>query len=448
MGNSWPKVIRDPVHDIVAFENADCDRLLLSLIDTREFQRSRRIKQLGMSDMVFPGANHSRFSHAIGVMRVARRILSRAKGIGLDIQDSQHIPVSVAALLHDIGHGPFSHAYEKATGDKHEARTLEIIRSASTEVNKRLREFSSTLPEQVGMFFDPTVDDEAREKAGIPRVLTQIISSQLDADRFDYLLRDSLMTGTDYGQFDLNWLLLQLSYDGARKRLFLSRKALSAAEAYVYARYHMYRSVYFHKATRAAEVMLRLIFKRYRDLLRLANSDQERRSIVPNTPPALFDVFADQSSLDCFLAVDDHTVTEFFKACGEANDGMLSMLGSGLITRALFKGIDVTDHGAASIAEFTGRAKEIVKANGLDPDCAFVDDTASDIPYKPYDPDAENPATQIYVEKGTGERKELSEVSESVSQLKKKYALLRYYYPASLRDKIEEAADAVFQKGV
>ena len=446
MGNSWPKVIRDPVHDIIAFENTPCDRLLLSLIDTQEFQRLRRIKQLGMSDMVFPGANHSRFSHAIGVMHVARRILCRAKAIGLDLDDDQRIAVSVAALLHDIGHGPFSHAYEKATGDKHEARTLEIIRSESTEVNKRLREFSSTLPEQVATFFDEAADDDAREKAGIPRVLTQIISSQLDADRFDYLLRDSLMTGTDYGQFDLNWLLLQLSYDGTKERLFLSRKALSAAEAYVYARYHMYRSVYFHKATRAAEVMLRLVFKRYRELLRKAGSKKEKLRVAPGAPSALYHLFTDQSSLDSFLAVDDHTVTEFFKACSGAGDDMLRMLGCGLITRVLYKGIDVTDCPTASIPKFTERAKEIVKANGLDPDYAFVDDTAADIPYKPYDPDADYPATQIYVEKGTGERKELSEVSDSVIQLKKKYALVRYYYPASLRDKIEEASDAVFRK--
>lgn len=441
MGDSWPKVIRDPVHDIIVFDDTPCDRLLLSLIDTREFQRLRRIKQLGMSDMVFPGANHSRFSHSIGAMHVARRLLDRAMAIGLKISDNQYLAVSVAALLHDIGHGPFSHAYERATGDRHENRTLEIIQSPTTEVNARLQASSSTLPGQMVAFFDEEAGDEARQKAGIPRALTQIISSQLDADRFDYLLRDSLMTGTDYGKFDLNWLLLQLQYDKSKERLFLSRKAFSAAEAYVYARYHMYRSVYFHKATRAAEVMLRLVFSRYKWLVSECGSEEERGKVVPGAPLTVCSAFSGHPTLDTFLALDDSTVTEFFKACTDASDPILKILGQGLIARTLFKGIDVTDYDMANVARFTEKAREKVRANEMDPDYAFVDDTAADIPYKPYDPDAENPATQIYVEVGTGKIEELSTVSGPVEQLKKKYALVRYYYPASMRLEIKNIAE-------
>jgi len=146
MGHRWPRVIRDPVHDIVPFEDTPCDRLLLVLINTREFQRLRRIRQLGMSEMVFPGANHSRFAHSIGVMHVARRILERVetvRGQKKKLEEEQKTAVLAAALLHDIGHGPFSHAFEKVAGQKHEARTLEIILDRKTEVGKSLRKHSA-----------------------------------------------------------------------------------------------------------------------------------------------------------------------------------------------------------------------------------------------------------------------------------------------------------------
>src|SRR5438552_3945509 len=134
--SSWPKIIRDPVHDIVAFDDNKCDQLLLDLINTREFQRLRRIKQLGMCDLVFPGANHSRFAHSIGVMQVTRLMLNRAESaLGHAIPDKHRLSVCAAALLHDIGHGPFSHAFEKVTDEDHEARSLEIIKSDATDIN-------------------------------------------------------------------------------------------------------------------------------------------------------------------------------------------------------------------------------------------------------------------------------------------------------------------------
>ena len=273
MSGTWPKIIRDPVHNIVPFTDSKCDRLLLKLINTKEFQRLRRIKQLGLSQLVFPGADHTRFAHSIGVMQIARAFLKRVNCVSdSEIGEEQQIVVLIAALLHDLGHGPFSHAFEKVTGDKHEKRTLEIITDSSTNVNKVLTEFSSelNLPEKLSIFFEEDLGEESTQRSDIPAYLTQIVTSQLDADRFDYLLRDSRSTGTDYGRFDLEWLLLHLHVDEDNNRFFLSHKALFAAESYVFARYHMYRSVYFHKTTRAAEVMLRMLFKRYKDCLKKA----------------------------------------------------------------------------------------------------------------------------------------------------------------------------------
>jgi len=123
MSTKWPKLLHDSIHHLIPFEESDCDRLLLALINTREFQRLRRIKQLGFSETVFPGANHSRFAHCIGVLQMARVFLNRLRVLSKAVDDHAFKVVTCAALLHDLGHGPFSHAFEKVTKDDHEKRT-------------------------------------------------------------------------------------------------------------------------------------------------------------------------------------------------------------------------------------------------------------------------------------------------------------------------------------
>src|SRR5882724_568114 len=202
MAKTWPKVILDPVHNLIPFEDNQTDRLLLDLINTREFQRLRRIKQLGMSELVFPGSNHSRLAHSIGVMHVARLMVERTeKALQEKLSEDIRMSACAAALLHDVGHGPFSHAFEKVTRERHEARSIEIIRDDATEVSRVLRDADPRLPDRVALFVEPS-GKEAWRAAGIPPYLRSVVSSQLDADRLDYLLRDSLATGTTYGRFD------------------------------------------------------------------------------------------------------------------------------------------------------------------------------------------------------------------------------------------------------
>lgn len=449
MPKLWPKVIRDPVHGIVPFEDSESDKLLLDLINTPEFQRLRRIKQLGMSEFVFPGANHSRFAHCIGVMHIARLMLDRTvRLLGKRVSRDQRDAVLVAALLHDAGHGPFSHAFEKVTSQSHEARTLEIVQDKSTSISKRLRKYNTELPDRLAVFFDEDIDVEKKKQAAIPEFLTQIVSSQLDADRFDYLLRDSHATGTDYGRFDLDWLLLQLLVDEKRRRFCLSHKSISAAEAYVFARFHMYRSVYFHKTVRAAEVMVRLLFKRFKELLHGESRRAKKLAIVPGAPEAVVDAFAGKLSLDRYLALDDTAACEFFKACSDSKDKVLSSLGYGLTFRRLHKGIDATGADPAALGNFASKAQDVIRRAKLNPDYHFVDDTAADTPYKPYDPDAAKPASQIYVCTGKGEITEISTQAQSLRELQKKYALLRYYFPDGMRDKIEKIARETIAKEV
>lgn len=438
VSSTWPKIIRDPVHNIVRFEDELGDRLLLQLINTKGFQRLRRIKQLGLSQLVFPGADHSRFAHSIGVMQVARRFLERVARICPQCFDNdQRTVVLAAALLHDVGHGPFSHAFEKVTGEKHEKRTLQIITDPSTEVNSVL---GKELSERLKVFFGEDLEEEQLE-ADIPAYLTQVVTSQLDADRFDYLLRDSFATGTDYGQFDLEWLIQHLHVDSDKGRFYLGRKAQCAAEAYVFARYHMYRTVYFHKTTRAAEVMLRLLLRRYKKLIdECANDTEQQKKIVPDAPPSAVRAFRGNIELPEYLLLDDHTLTKFAKACTKCNDKVLRELANGLLHRRLFKATDVTEDLSPNVVKFSDEAKKMIAAAGYEVEFAFASDAPSDTAYKLYNPDVEEPATQIYIEDPDGGQVELSQRSDPVKQLTKKYTLVRYYYPADTRDQILETA--------
>jgi HD superfamily phosphohydrolase len=290
------------------------------------------------------------------------------------------------------------------------------------------------------------MEEEQREEADIPAYLTQIVTSQLDADRFDYLLRDSYATGTDYGEFDLDWLILHLNVNNDKGRFYLGRKALFAAEAYVFARYHMYRTVYFHKTTRAAEVMLRLLLKRYKKLLDDCENEEQQRKIVPDAPSTTVRAFDGKINLSEYLSLDDHTLTEFAKGCTRCDDKVLSGLAEGLLYRRLFKATDVTDDLIPGAVQFSEKAKQIITTTGYDIEFAFEPDVPSDTPYKLYNPDAEKPGTQIYIESANGNQVELSQCSDAVKQLTKKYTLVRYYYPADARDQIREKAEPLLRK--
>src|SRR5262249_39927304 len=151
------------------------------------------------------------------------------------------------------------------TGQNHEAFTHAIIADERTEVHQRLRAFDRAIPQRLALFFDEDAGEGLH--SDLPPYLARIVSGQLDADRCDYLLRDSHATGTNYGDYDLVWMLAQLRPDPEGGRFYLTRKGLSAAETYLFARFHMYRPVYFHKTSRAAEVMLKLLLRRLKELI-------------------------------------------------------------------------------------------------------------------------------------------------------------------------------------
>jgi HD superfamily phosphohydrolase len=436
MSDAWPKVFRDPIHNLIAFEDTPCDRLLLDLVNSREVQRLRRIKQLGVTELVFPGANHSRFAHSLGVLHTARRFLDQLQHVeGRPFPPEQRAFILAAALLHDVGHGPFSHVFEQVTGQRHEAFTRAVIRGEGTEVHRRLVAFDPGMPEWLAGFFDE--DADAETSGDLPAYLGQVVSGQLDADRCDYLLRDSHATGAHYGHFDLAWMLEQLRPDPEGKRFYLTRKGLSAAETYLFARFHMYRTVYFHKTSRAAEVMLKLLFRRWKELIGAGGAD---RSVFPG----LEDAFTGQMSLTKYLDFDDHSVTGLLKASCRTADPVLRELADGLLNRRLYKALDVTAlidaRELRRIMAFDVRVRERMEQAGMDPRYCWVEDSASDTPYEPYHPDAEKPAKQIFVENNDGRIVEISTLSDALTQLRKTYTVIRYYAPAHFRDEVARIA--------
>jgi uncharacterized protein len=185
----------------------------------------------------------------------------------------------------------------------------------------------------------------------------------MDADRFDYLLRDSYAAGVDYGEFDYRWLLTHIGVDETKARLQLSKKALFAAEAYIFARNHMYKAVYFHKTTRAAEVMFKLLLQRFSELAR-GRSIEEVLAVVPDAPKAFVRAFTEPMSFKHCLALDDHSITEFCKAASNAEDQTLKELASVLLHRKYLKAYDVTGANPEKLAHFKDQVNDLLTRKG------------------------------------------------------------------------------------
>src|SRR4029079_3201754 len=247
------RIYRDPVHNIIRLRTDNREgELMMRLIDAPEFQRLRRIKQLGLGLYTYQGAEHSRFTHSLGAFHLMSRVLDRLSE-KYSINEDDRTAARAAALLHDVGHGSFSHVMEKVLGLHHERWTVEAVLSEATEIGQLLRSHSPELPGKVAAIIEGKFQ---------PAALAQLVSSQLDVDRMDYLLRDSLMTGAKYGIYDLEWIINALAIDEAADRIYVEARGLYAVEEYLQARYYMFRQVYFHRTLRSAEAALRSIIRR------------------------------------------------------------------------------------------------------------------------------------------------------------------------------------------
>lgn len=355
---SEEKVFKDPVHHYVYVR----DQTIWELINTKEFQRLRRIRQLGTTYLTFHGAEHSRFSHSLGVYEITRRIISQFERNGYPDWPAEERLVSLcAALLHDVGHGPFSHSMEQIFDTDHEAWTCNIL-LGDTDINKVLRAVSEDFPSEVAAVIKKTYPKP---------IVVSLISSQMDADRMDYLLRDAYYTGVNYGTFDLERILRVLRpYQG---KMVVKDSGMHAVEHYLMSRYQMYWQVYFHPVTRSSEIILRQIFRRAMELYKQGYSFRWMTG-------ALQQLLNNTLSLQDYLKLDESLIQTAFAEWSEESDWLLSDLCSRFLNRLLYKYITVDNPDETLLAEVA----EALRAVGLNPDYHMEIDYPFDLPYDVY----------------------------------------------------------------
>lgn len=387
-----PRVLRDPVHGYIHITSP----VIWRLLDTPEFQRLRRIRQLGGVFQVYHTAEHSRFSHSLGVYEIVRRMTEEVPDIGGSLSRQEKLVVLCAALLHDVGHGPYSHSFERLSHCSHEQMTMRLILE-DTDIHTVLAEADPSLPAQVAAVIQGTCPNP---------LLCDLISSQLDADRMDYLLRDAYETGTSYGTFDLERILRCLRVKNGR--LCIKESGMHSVEDYIMARYHMYWQVYLHPVARAYEVMLQLFFDRYSEV-----RSQLKIDLLEN----VFHL----SELTCFLELDDYRLVTGLQQASVSDDRILADLADRLLNRRLFDWIEEPDPSQ----EFQIRQR--LEQAGLPTLFYLREDVSGSKVYLPYHEDR----AQIRVLCADGEVRNLSHQSAIVSALDtiKPSVSRRLYFP-------------------
>lgn len=402
---SEEKVFKDPVHRYVHVR----DKLIWDLIGTKEFQRLRRIKQLGTTYLTFHGAEHSRFNHSLGVYEIVRRIADDVFNGRPEWNEEDRLLSLCAALLHDLGHGPFSHSFEKVFDLDHEHFTRAII-LGKTDVNKVLLRVSENFPEKVA---------EVIAKTSKNKLVVSLISSQIDADRMDYLQRDAYFTGVSYGHFDMERILRVMR--PREDQVVIKRSGMHAVEDYIMSRYQMYWQVYFHPVTRSAEVILTKILHRAKHLY-------EQTYSFKSDPIHFYSLFKGETTLEDYIKLDEAIILYYFQMWQEEEDPVLRDLCCRFMNRNLFKYVEFDP--AKEYKKLADLSVLFQKA-GIDPEYYLVVDSSSDLPYDFYRPGEEEERLPIHLLLKNGEIRELSRESEIVDAISgKRRTDHKLYYPA------------------
>ncbi|QIL46303.1 HD domain-containing protein [Vagococcus coleopterorum] len=423
------KVFRDPVHGDIYVEH----QVILDLINSREFQRLRRIKQLGTTSFTFHGGEHSRFSHSLGVYEITRKIcdlFQRNYPVEEDPingwDDNERLVALCAALLHDVGHGPYSHTFEGIFGTDHEEFTVAIITSPETEIFSILNNVEAGFPEKIASVI--------RKDYQNPQVV-QMISSQIDADRMDYLLRDAYFTGIEYGTFDLTRILrvIRPYKDG----ITFNASGMHAVEDYIVSRYQMYMQVYFHPVSRGMEIILNHLLKRG------AYLHQEDSSYFHDQTPLLRPFFEDNYTLNDYLKLDDGVLNTYFNMWLDDSDPILNDLASRFLNRKPFKSARFNPEKDQALVE---ELSELIGTVGFDKTYYTAINTSYDLPYDFYRPEKEKNRTQIVLMEKDGSLTELSTSSALVASLAgQTHGDDRLFFP---REMLEQESLSLFQNEV
>lgn len=452
---SKPQRIRDPLHNLIAFDKGQFEQTLWGVIQTPPFQRLRRIRQLGFSELAYPGATHTRFAHSVGAYHTARHLMQIIKRhIQSDghhqLKEHQEKVALAAALLHDVGHGMFSHAFEDV------GRGLSLKMVDHEHIGDQLirsREISEVLNSELGSGFANDVADVIG--SGRPgNLYDAVVSSQFDADRLDYMQRDRLMTGVQNSGIDFSWLLNNLEVgdiptgvddeqSGKVATFVLGPKAIHAAETYVLSLFQLYPTVYFHKATRGAEKVFSAILMRLVELVR--DGKVGETGLPSNHPIVRFAL--DPESIDCALTLDDMVFWGALPLLLEAHDPLVKEFSTRLWNRKLLKCIDVHREILACLGVKRGsspeemeRTKKKIKRvavsvqetledwleTKLGPPPRLLLDRAERDPYRRFE-ESKGPLNQISIRREDGVIVDMAEISPVIAGLES-FSNLRVYY--------------------
>lgn len=394
----------DPIHGpIKLYFDDPVDNLLIQIIDSKEFQRLRRIKQMGTGWYVFHGAEHTRFGHSIGAMHIASKIINHLSRKQFEI-NKHELQILTTALLHDIGHGPFSHTGELLSGINHEEWTKYLI-SCDSGLNKLLKGFDKKLPDSIIKTMDYT---------DLPLYASQIISSYIDCDRLDYLHRDSYYVGVPYGITGSDRIISSLEIDLKSEKLVVRESTgLDSVIHYLHARYSMYQQIYQHKKNLAADFLLQQIAKR----IKLINPS--------NTPKPLYDWLnsenkkIDSIDIESFLLVDDYLmISSIHQFANFSSDKILKDLCYRFIYRKLFKSLEFRPQiKKEKIKNVFEKVKNICLKKRIDPEFYTGIKESSSKPYEPYDISKSKTGKAVFIKQKGGEIKELSKISGLVKAL-------------------------------
>ncbi|QEH35276.1 HD domain protein [Aquisphaera giovannonii] len=428
------KIIRDPLYNYISID-ADEDGWLIELLDSPEVQRLRRIHQLGVSYLTYPGADHNRLAHSLGVLHLMQQAFQRLRQVhkGADINRGRE-PVLAAALVHDVGHGPFSHLFEPCLGIDHESWSRAVILDEETAVHRVLKRVDRSLPRTVADLIDADNQDH-------PAWQKYLLSSQLDMDRLDYLRRDSLFTGAGYGHFD--WYRLLNTFEiyeagDSGKDIVWAEKSQLAIEEFIYARFYMYHNVYLHKTTRGFEKLLEAMWGRARRL----HDDGTEVLLVP----AIRDFWGSASpSVRQYLAMEEFTVLQQIQNWTGHPDRSLGDLARRFLGRQRFAMVEAPDFRGALAPDYEGCKAALMELVGSraeydPPEMYCLEDRVKAKYNQPYFPEkeddeqsvknairilVEDSSTPIEVSKRLDRLKAVTEVPEEK---------VRYYVPKDLQE--------------
>jgi HD superfamily phosphohydrolase len=416
--------IRDPIHGYIFMTPVEKE-----LIDSPPVQRLRRIKQLSGAFLTYPGAEHSRFSHSLGVMHLAGILGTHFAQLSyIDEEDVQKI--RIAGLLHDVGHGPFSHMYEEILGKyrnmTHEDVTQWLIKKSELKEILTTHGYS---PQDLSKLAVGKLEKPDK------RFLNQIIASQFNADTMDYLIRDSHFAGVEYGKIDVHRLIN--SIDVLDNTLAMNIAALYALEAFVIARYEMFKAVYFHRTVRAAEIMIVRAMDYANDQLELTSFQKPKDYLRLDDANVLFRLL----SLKPLRTKKSRISQEL--AQWYSNRELLKCVHTTIIhhRNEFYTNLMSRDEIRNQIVE------ELGEKTGIDPNYILIDvPTVPSVPYYPLlGKPSEIPVFQRLPD-GRKERRTLSEYSPVIDALVGYMDIVRIYTIPKFRHKVREGADEIFGK--